>query len=752
MPDTLQTKEAKQQSSKVQAHKKMTARTRTAVATAAVLFFITFFIQFAQSNIIPASGNELTDWRFVCTKEASAVEGEIASFRQATASNRVSRELGSPYMRLQYTLPETETDRRLVLLTANNPIRVDVDGAVLFDGGYRELEFTGGSYQSVFLPAGEERIIDIYLYAPLAFSFNAYLEQAEITASEGFMRYIGFGVSLAVIILGIGLLVLTVLLTARSRHIRRLLMLSATVIAGGAAALLYAFSRTSGMLSSPCWFSALLISELLLMMLVCATVLSCYSAAFKNAAIWIPVVILCAIIPIFQTAWAVRTVAAAAAAAQLYAAIKADRAFLSAASADVPYVGSVRGLLYYSALIGIYNTVALFLGLKPLSGYLFACSIVLVCIVIFVVYCRQIIYLDIKKYERIRQLYTDSAWIEDITSLIAKMFLQKEEIPFLTGVAGGLSDIIEKNSAINDEDIEVHSCVGVLDGDNFAEVYNSGPVEGCEYMSIYSHLEKQAQKLLIGNTSADMLFQMDGHSAVIHFENILCGMTSGIENIIKTAYLNLFSAYQNLNMKKDVTDIQEELFINLAVVVEQKYKATTSHLITVSALAHELCLRLGMSEERHRLISLAAMTHDIGKLGVSESVLEKQGPLNEDEFELMKQHTEIGFHILSLQKGAFFETAAVIAREHHENFDGSGYMGLKGRKISPAARLVRVADVVDALLSKRSYKEAWSEQQVIEYLENEKGRLFDPAVVEAFLGSADALFALRRHIAEDKDI
>lgn len=172
-------------------------------------------------------------------------------------------------------------------------------------------------------------------------------------------------------------------------------------------------------------------------MLVCATVLSCYSAAFKNAAIWIPVVILCAIIPIFQTAWAVRTVAAAAAAAQLYAAIKADRAFLSAASADVPYVGSVRGLLYYSALIGIYNTVALFLGLKPLSGYLFACSIVLVCIVIFVVYCRQIIYLDIKKYERIRQLYTDSAWIEDITSLIAKMFLQKEEIPFLTGVAGG---------------------------------------------------------------------------------------------------------------------------------------------------------------------------------------------------------------------------------------------------------------------------------------------------------------------------
>lgn len=752
MSDKYDTANAKVKDKKVRIPKKVTARTRTAVIMAAVLFFVTFFIQFAQSNIVPGSENELTDWRFVCAEEASYTEGEITSFRQATSDNRVSKEFGSPYMRLQYTLPESETDMRLVLVTANNPLRVETNGTVLLDGGYGEVEFTGGSYQSVFLPAGEERTLDIYLYAPLAFSFNAYLEPAEISASESFMRYIGFGFSLAVIISGLVLLILSILLTARSRHIRRLLMLSATVIAGGITALIYTYGRTTAMLSSPYWFSILLLLELFLMMLVCATVLSCYSQAFKNAAVWIPVVIICVIIPLFQTAWAVRTVAAIVTVAQLYAAIKADRAFISAASGDVPYVGSVRGLLYYSALIGLYNTCALLLGLKPLSGYLFACSIVLFCIVIFVVYCRQIIYLDIKKYERIRQLYTDSAWIEDITTLIAKMFLQKEETAFLVDVAGGLSDIIEKNSEINDEDIEVHSCAGILDGDGFREVYNDGPVESCDYMSIYSHFEKQDQKLMIGNTSADMLFQMEGHSAVIHFENILCGVTSGIGNIIKTAYLNLFSAYQNLNMKKDVTDIQEELFINLAIVVEQKYRATKSHLVIVSVLAYELCLKIGMNEERARLISLAAMTHDIGKIGVSESILEKPGALDEVEFALMKQHTETGFQILSLQKGTFFETAAVIAREHHENFDGSGYMGLKGRNISPAARLIRVVDVVDALLSKRSYKEAWSEQQVIDYLEKEKGRLFDPAVVEAFLGSADELFALRRHIAEDENI
>ena len=243
---------------------------------------------------------------------------------------------------------------------------------------------------------------------------------------------------------------------------------------------------------------------------------------------------------------------------------------------------------------------------------------------------------------------------------------------------------------------------------------------------------------------------MDGHSAVIHFENILCGVTSGIENIIKTAYLNLFTAYQNLNLKKDVSDIQEELFINLATVVEQKYKATKSHLIVVSALSYALCKELGMSDEKAKLVSLAAMTHDIGKIAISEGILEKEGPLDPDEYEQMKQHTEAGFNILSLQKGKFFETAAVIARQHHENFDGSGYLGLRGRQIAPAARLVRVVDVVDALLSRRSYKEPWSAEEVRRYIEEGKDTLFDPAVADAFLGCADALLALREQIIEDE--
>lgn len=730
--------------------KKMPVRTRTALITAVILFVITFLLQFVLATVMPAGENIITDWRFISSSDPKEIEGDITSYKQATQQNQIAKIWGSDYMRLQYTIAANEEPSRLVIKTANNPLRVDIDGEQVLNNGYGEYHFTGSSYQSVMLEAGDEKTLDIYLYAPLAFSIEAYVAPVDITLKESFWQYIGFGVSMAVIFVGAGIFLLSLLLAARSQHILRLLLLSATVFFGGITAMLYTYMQNTSLLSWPYWFLVQLLCELLLMILAYITVLACCGKAFKNAAVWIPVVIFCAIIPVFPNVWAIRAVAVVMTIAQMFIAVKANAAFAESA-AEVPHVGVVRGLLFYGALVGIYNTCNLFLGMKLLSGYLFSFSIALFCIVIFVVYCRQIIYLDIKKYERIRQLYTDSAWIEDITTLIVNMFLQKEETTFLSEIARGLSGIIERNLEINDEQAEVHTCVGVREGDAFVEIYNNGPVESCDYMSVYHYLNGQPQKYMIGNTTADLLFQMDQHNAVIHFENILCGVTPGVENIIKTAHLNLSAAYQNLNLKNDVSDIQEELFINLATVVEQKYKQTKSHLLIVSALSFELGKTLGMSDEKARLIALAAMTHDIGKIGISESILEKDGSLNASEYECMKQHTEVGFNILSLQKGKFFETAAVIARQHHENFDGSGYMGLKGRQIHPAARIVRVIDVADALLSKRSYKKAWSAESVKQYVEENKGTLFDPSVTDAFLSCADDLFSLRERILEDEN-
>ena len=742
----------KRKSNPIEQVKKSGSRSTVTIVVAVMLFLITFLIQFVATNILPANQGEITDWRFSSGTDPQAISGELTTYRQATAGDRVSKQFGAPYVRLQYTLPAQSAEMRLVIKTAYNPIRVEVDGEQVLQNGYGEKTFTGNSYQSILLPAGDARTLDLYVYAPLAFSIKAYLEPAQITMVQSFTYYIGFGASIAVILLGIGMFLFSIFLAAKSRHIRCLLLLSITVCFAGLTALLYTYSSTTMLLTASYWFFILLLSELLLMMLGYITIAACYKNSLKNAAVFIPVAIFSFIIPLFATTWAVRAAAVVMTAAQLFLAIKANRIFANTTTQAVPHIKVIRGMLIYFALISIYNTIALFLGIGLLSGYLFSCSVLLLCAVMFVVYCRQVVYLDIRNLEREHQLYVDTVWAEDVSELITKMFSQKDETTFLIETAHGLSAILERNLNAIGESVNVHVCVGVYNGSEFVEILNDGPVENCDYISLYKHLKDQPQKLLIGNTTAEMLFQANDHSVIIHFENILCGISRRVENTIRTVYLNLLAVFQNLNLEKDVSAIQEELFINLATVVEQKYRSTKKHLVVVAALSYELCKNLGMSDERANLISLAAMTHDIGKIFISEQILEKESPLTEDEFEQMKQHTEAGFNILSLQKGVFFEMAATIAQQHHENFDGSGYIGLSGRMIAPEARLVRVIDVVDALLSKRSYKDAWSAEQVKNYIAQGKNTLFDPTVVDAFLACADDLLALRTHIIEDESI
>lgn len=172
------------------------------------------------SNILPVRDGAITDWRFACGSSPEEIEGTLTAYKQATERNRVSREFGRAYMRLQYTLPASDTDVRLVLRTAHNPLRVDVDGQTALLNGYGDASFTGNSYQSISLKAGDERTLDIYLYAPLAFSLEAYVEPGEIAAGESFFRYIGFGVSAALLLFGAALFLFSLLLAARSEHIR----------------------------------------------------------------------------------------------------------------------------------------------------------------------------------------------------------------------------------------------------------------------------------------------------------------------------------------------------------------------------------------------------------------------------------------------------------------------------------------------------------------------------------------------------
>ena len=132
--------------------------------------------------------------------------------------------------------------------------------------------------------------------------------------------------------------------------------------------------------------------------------------------------------------------------------------------------------------------------------------------------------------------------------------------------------------------------------------------------------------------------------------------------------------------------------------------------------------------------------HDLGKLAVDDSILNKPGPLTAAEFEIMKKHSQLGYELLCRSKRPLLQMAAVIAREHHENYDGTGYpQGLRGKEISRYSRIVALVDVFDALGTRRVYKEPWPQERILEYIRVETGKKFDPRVVELFFDHMDEI-------------
>ena len=175
-----------------------------------------------------------------------------------------------------------------------------------------------------------------------------------------------------------------------------------------------------------------------------------------------------------------------------------------------------------------------------------------------------------------------------------------------------------------------------------------------------------------------------------------------------------------------------EGIIMLGTAAEAKDKETGDHINRVQKMVLDICIELGIATDKAERISLFSIIHDVGKIHVPDKILNKPGPLNDEEWDIIKTHTTAGEKILGEKK--FYSTARKIARSHHENWDGSGYPdGLKGKDIPLPARIVAVADVFDALINKRPYKEAWDRKDALDEMVEMTGKKFDPQVMEVFL-------------------
>jgi len=245
----------------------------------------------------------------------------------------------------------------------------------------------------------------------------------------------------------------------------------------------------------------------------------------------------------------------------------------------------------------------------------------------------------------------------------------------------------------------------------------------------------QYEELITNDTKTNVLF----NEANKNFKIELVGVSK--ENFL-LAYVNDVTQIYALN--EEIEGTQREVIYAMGEIGETRSKETGNHVKRVANYSYELAILFGLSEAEANKLKMASPMHDIGKVGIPDAILNAPRKLTEDEFEVMKTHANLGYNMLKNSTKPILQAAAIVANEHHEKYDGSGYPAGKAKEdIHIYARITAVADVFDALGSERVYKKAWEFDKIAQLFEEQKGKHFDPKLVDLFFDNIEIFLKIR---------
>lgn len=222
--------------------------------------------------------------------------------------------------------------------------------------------------------------------------------------------------------------------------------------------------------------------------------------------------------------------------------------------------------------------------------------------------------------------------------------------------------------------------------------------------------------------------------------------------LLNLFHRNISAAFENLCINKEIEETQREILYILGEVTEARSEETGNHVKRVSKYSKILAEKYGLSKRDTMLITMGVPIHDVGKIAIPDNILMKPGKLTPEEFEIIKTHTTIGYNLLKGSNRELLKSAAIIAHEHHERYDGKGYpRGLKGEEIHIFGRIASVADVFDALGSPRVYKKAWLTKDILSYFKEEKGKHFDPKLVDILFDNLDEFIRIKEKYGDETE-
>lgn len=264
-----------------------------------------------------------------------------------------------------------------------------------------------------------------------------------------------------------------------------------------------------------------------------------------------------------------------------------------------------------------------------------------------------------------------------------------------------------------------------------------------EIMALFEEAMHKRQSLHKDNHFVGFFATRSGSENLLYVSNAFT-LTELDHRLLEIFSTSVAIAYENLLLREEIEETQRELVYLLGEAVEKRSKETGAHVKRVAKLSELLAAKAGLSETMVELIKHASPLHDIGKIAIPDAILNKPGKHTDEEWSIMQTHSEVGHEILASSEKRILQMGAVIALQHHEKWDGSGYpSGLKGEEIDICGRIVALADVYDALGSSRCYKTAWSQEKIIAFIQEQSGKHFDPTLVQIILDHQHAFEAIR---------
>ena len=259
---------------------------------------------------------------------------------------------------------------------------------------------------------------------------------------------------------------------------------------------------------------------------------------------------------------------------------------------------------------------------------------------------------------------------------------------------------------------------------------------------------KKIDSIFNGNIWKGKISNFKKNGQVFHCDVTMYPLKNKDEEVIE--YMGIHHDITDIERLHDeLEDAQREIIYKLGEIGECRSLETGQHVKRVAEYSKLLATKIGLSQKDINKLFMASPMHDIGKVGIPDSILNKNGKLDSAEWEVMKTHAKIGYEILRTSKREILRSAAIVSYSHHERWDGSGYpLGLKGEDIHIFGRITAIADVFDALSSARVYKKSWALEDVLKLFNEEKGKHFDPNLIDVFMDNLDEILQIKENFKD----